>query len=196
MTTWADDAAAALDALGDSPTPTEARAVTDRYPNVDVLAAIASRGGGGGGFAPVSCVIARDAATAIRTVGDHAILWDALYDNYSDFNTLDDIPDGLGLDFAFDGSSAEITTTTAGVWAFSYTGIVLQADNAWQGSFDTRFGAEAPQVSPGVGDSILPAVTLALPSGVTFGPRFSTSTQATEPTYACANVYLIATRLG
>lgn len=49
MTTWAQDAADALDALGDSPTADQARVVTDRFPNVDVLAALASRGGGGGG---------------------------------------------------------------------------------------------------------------------------------------------------
>lgn len=52
MSTWADDAAAALDDLGDSPTPVQARAVTDRYPNVDVLAALASRGGGGASGGP------------------------------------------------------------------------------------------------------------------------------------------------
>lgn len=47
---WAQEAADALDALGDSPTPAEARAVTDRFEDTDLMAAIVSRGGGGGGL--------------------------------------------------------------------------------------------------------------------------------------------------
>lgn len=44
---FAQQAADALDALGDSPTPDEARRVTDRFEDTDLLAALAARGGGG-----------------------------------------------------------------------------------------------------------------------------------------------------
>lgn len=47
MTSWAQDASDALDALGDTPTPDQARRVTDRFEDTDVMAALAARGGGG-----------------------------------------------------------------------------------------------------------------------------------------------------
>jgi hypothetical protein len=144
----------------------------------------------------VSCVIARDAALDVRTVADHPILWDALYDNFSALGVLAAIPAGLGLSFVFNGSSATITTTTAGVWSFTYTGMSLSQDATWLGALDTRFGAQQFDVSNGAGLVALVSQTLALPSGVAFGPQVSVSAQATAGAYTLSNAYLIATRLG
>jgi hypothetical protein len=144
----------------------------------------------------VSCVIARDAPLDVRTVADHPILWDALYDNYEDFGVLAAIPSGLGLTFTFNGSAATITTTTAGVWAFTYTGMTLAQDATWLGALDTRFGGQQLDVTGGSGLVAIVAQTLKLPSGVAFGPQVSVSAQATANPYALGNAYLIATRLG
>lgn len=149
--------------------------------------------GGGGSSSVVSCVIARDGTVDIHDVGDHQIVWDALYDNYIEFNTLTEIPDGLGLDFAFDNTSAAITTTEAGVWSFVYN-FTLSNDANWRGSFDTRFGGQ--KVDPGSNAPTLVAHLLAIPSGSMFTPQFSTANAATADPYDVGGVYLIATRLG
>lgn len=135
MTTWAQDAADALDALGDTPTPDEARTVTDRYPNVDVLAAIASRGGGG--ITPVS-VYLRASNLDVHDAGPHVVLWDEMFDTVrgpEEFpqTILDEIPEGLGLTFSFDGTGdGRIEPTEPGVWAFTFA---CDLQDALDGSF-------------------------------------------------------------
>lgn len=143
----------------------------------------------------VSCVISRDNSIDVHDLDSHPFLWDALYDNYSDFNTLSSIPDGLGLTFAFDGSSADITTDEAGVWAFYYN-LTMGPDDTWRGALDTRFGSHTIQVSATAGSSIVITQVLALPAALTFGPQLNTTVQATADPFNLGGAALIATRLG
>jgi len=190
---------AVLDGL-DEATSLEVFDATRGYAPRAIASVAASRadaaGGGGGGTAPVHCVIARDSSFDVRTVGDHPILWDALYDNYSDFGSLLAIPDDLGLGFAFDGSSGSIETTEAGVWSFTYQ-LRTNDDAAWHGTLNMGVGqAELDLGRDSTGMALIITNVLGLPSGVTLDHRVSTTTQATSDPYTIGSAYLLVTRLG
>lgn len=192
MTTWADDAAAALEALGDSPTPDQARAVTDRYPNVDVLAALAARGGGGGA-SPVSCYL-KAASFSVTGVSSHPTLWTNLYDDPWNSNSLSAIPDGLGMAFVYDGSDATITTTEAGVWSLTFH---ATADGAsFAGIFRDSFMVTAPFVydtTSDVSHSTIGAV-YSMPDETQFGPEIVTRSDPGASKFG--TVDLVIVRLG
>lgn len=158
-------------------------------PGADLITA------GGGSISPVHCVLAHDASLDVRTVGQHPILWDALYDNYWDFNTLLSIPAGMGLSFSFDGSSADITTTEAGVWALSYQAAVVQ-DDTWEGQLDTGVGVAALPRSADVTRASLVTNVVALPSDIALSQVVTTTLQATANPFSLASFYLLITRIG
>lgn len=144
-----------------------------------------------GGSQAVHCVLARDNPFDVRTVGDHPILWDALYDNYMDFNTLLSIPDGLGLDFVFDGTSADIETTEDGIWTFTYS-LAPAGDNQWGGVL--HLGMTFMTIRPG--ETFLVSGTFGLASGTTLPIRIQVSSQAANNPFELGNTYCIITRVG
>lgn len=156
----------------------------------------------GGGFTPVSCLLARDADFDIKAIGDYDVLWDALYDNYWDLNPLAAIPAGLGLAFAVNGSSSLVAPTEAGVWAFSYFG-ERAADVGWAGSLRLGFGINLPWIQQlnAVGSAngypfLNGSITVPLPSGTQITHQVATVTAAaTGGPYVCAQMYLSIVRL-
>jgi hypothetical protein len=88
----------------------------------------------------------------------------------------------------------------AGISADQVNGVSVNntptQDATWLGALDTRFGAQQFDVTGGAGLVEIVSQTLALPSGVAFGPQVSVSAQATAGAYTLSNAYLIATRLG
>lgn len=143
------------------------------------------------GTSVVSCVLARDAGLDIKSQADHPILWDALYNNIEDFTALTAIPAGLGLTFLFNGTSANITTTTAGVWAFTYS-MSFVADATVITALDTRFGLQTAGVNASTGPNLTVAQVVALPTGLTFAPQMSTTTAATGASYTVSPTVVIA----
>jgi hypothetical protein len=100
---------------------------------------VAHKAGGNGGSQPVfgqSVVLGLNVQPdlALLTPGETILplAWDVLMDNTVNFNTLTEIPDGMGLSFAFDGSSAQITATEDGAWWFQLDA-VLAEDATFQG---------------------------------------------------------------
>lgn len=195
---FAQQAADAIDALGDSPTPDEARRVTDRYEDTDLLAALVARGGGAGGTAPVSCLLSRDGATNCQTGGSHNLRWDALYDNIYSFNTLTEIPEGLGLTFAFDDTSGTLATTEAGTWSFTMYINRAADDGTWQGFVVIPSGNQhdlQPLAAGANSGNCVVSETVSLPSGFSSTPNVYTLTP-TVSTYNVNYVYLGIVRLG
>ncbi len=143
-----------------------------------------------GGSGGVGCVLSVDGGVDVKASGDHPFLWDALYDNIQDFNALNAIPDGLGLSFLFDGSSADITTTAAGVWAFTYN-VSVSSDATWAGALDTRFGGYTLLPTVAIGPQVTTSLVVGLPGSTTFGPLVSTSADATSSTYAMTPTLVI-----
>jgi hypothetical protein len=131
----------------------------------------------------VSCLLTRDANLDIHGAGNHAMNWDGLYDNTWDFNPLAAIPAGLGLTFTFNGTSGTITTTAAGIWAFSCA-LARTDDATWEGLYDNGVGRQA--VWPGVSVASAPLLTsdvVALPSGAALPALISSSVGATANPY-------------
>ena len=78
MTTWAEDAKAALDAVEDL-TANSARVVLGDYEPVDAIAAVAATAAaGGGGAVPVSCLLARDNSLQVNGGFQYPISWDEI----------------------------------------------------------------------------------------------------------------------
>ncbi len=163
-----------------SATPEEARQALNEFDTRDIQAVRVAEGGGGGGASVVSCLLICQAGT-IDISGPATpvpVLWDGLVDNTWDFNTLTEIPAGLGLDFTFDGSSADIETTEAGTWAFAAS-VSRNADDTWEGDFDIGFGRAQDWLSP----HLLTTDVLTLPSGVTRTVGIHVSANSTAETY-------------
>jgi len=137
--------------------------------------------GGSGGFSPVS-VVAVFSPIDVHAVANYPIKWTSITDNEWDFNALTALPDGIGLTFAFDGSDGTITTTAAGVWAFSLFASGA-ADAAIRGQITGIVGSTpfGPMVPVAAGLSKVSVV--ALPSGATPNCQISTSVQATANPY-------------
>lgn len=148
----------------------------------------------GGGIAPVTCVLARDNGFDVRLAGSYPILWDALYDNYWDFTPLAAIPAGLGLTFAFGGTSANMTTTAAGTWGLAYA-VSANADATWTAALDTGFGTVSLPPAAQASSQLLTTVVLTLPTAVTLSPNIVTHVAATTNPYPLNGVSCIITRL-
>lgn len=138
--------------------------------------------GGAGGSSVVSCVLAREAAMNIRTANTYPILWDTLYDNAWDQNTLGSIPAELGLSFVFDGSSAAIETTEAGTWIFTASVYRPGTAEAWEGSFDLGVARAADLMGHTFAARSIVEQTLTIPSGASFSPQITVDVgSATNP---------------
>ena len=99
------------------------------------------------------------------------------------------------LSFTFDGFSADITTTSAGIWSFAYN-INRSSDDTWAGRLQTAgLGRDFPLIAATSDADTVVTDVLALPSGLTITPRFDVETQATANPYT-AHVYLSIVRLG
>lgn len=165
----------------------------------DAIAEVASEAGGG--FTPVACLLAREADFNVHDVAGYPVLWDALYDDLWNQEPLMSIPDGLGLTFAFDGSSSRVTAAEAGVWAFSYYAIrQVDASLACRlvlGGIGPNFpwvqqnNAGSPVVDPYIAASL----TLSLPAGAHIDHTIETLVVATANPHNVQQVQLTIVRL-
>lgn len=126
--------------------------------------------------------------------------FDILRDNTWDNNDLDAIPDGLGISFAFDGSSPDFTVTETGAW-WTNVKIDLPADATVRGFIglggldvtDGFFGPGVPAF-PGAGCQPSYGTVVAIPAGAVF--QFFCSFQgATAPGYEVAFPQATITRI-
>lgn len=195
MSTYEDSSlteiSAALDGLEEA-TPAEVFEAARPYSAKALAAVAASKADAAGGATVISCLLARDANLDIHDVGNHEILWDALYDNPWDWNTLLAIPDGLGLSFAFDGTADDVTTTEDGVWAFTLQ-IATAGDQDWRGGMNAGPQQTGLAFAFGEKQQIITQV-VPLSSGSTVPWRIATSTQATADPFN-ATAYLTIVRL-
>jgi hypothetical protein len=202
---YSQDVKDIIDGLGDTPTPDQIYHAVKNYSVDHVVAATASTakagGGGGGGSQAVACVLARDAPFDIHDAGNYDILWDALYDDLWNLDPLAAIPDGLGLTFAFDGTSSLIVPTVNGIWSLSYFANRV-ADAAWAGTVrNGGLGLNFPwtqqlnAVGTDNGDPFLAATfTGPIPSGAQMTHQVSVITNAAGSPYTCYQVYLSIVR--
>ncbi len=152
-----------------------------------------------GGYQPaVSCVLAA-AAVDVHVISDGLWVWDAIYDNVVDFDALAAIPDGLGMEFAFDGSSADLAPTEAGVWAFTVEIVFVDGPDAtWAGQIQMPFSGNRRRVVQTVDDgtpSTGATEILAVPADAFASQgKLSTTANATANPYR-VNAYLALTRL-
>lgn len=137
--------------------------------------------GSGSGVGP-SCALQRNANVDVHAVAITNIAWDALVDNLWNLQALGAIPSGLGLTFAFDGSSAFITTTVAGTWAFTF-GILNNSgtDAGIRGYIGTPFAQDPQPFGPlGTAQGVAAiSGVYALPSGAASTFFIRTTTAAT-----------------
>jgi hypothetical protein len=143
-------------------------------------------GGGGAGFTPVTVMVQNAASVDAHAAGTYAFKPGAIFDNPFAQTPLVAIPAGLGISFPFDSSSATLTTTSAGVWAFTYT-VFLHADASFVGSLnfiglDSISQHIAPPAGAG-GDGVVLTDVLAIPTGATGSFAITTTTGATANPY-------------
>lgn len=150
---------------------------------------------------PVACVLACDAPFTIHDVGGHDVLWDALYDDLWNLDPLLVIPEGLGLTFAFDGSSSLIVPDEDGVWMLSYFaergGDVTWAGRLrvggvglnfpWVQQLDTAADANGSPYLAG-------AIATPLPAGTQITHQIMNDRVASAGAYNCNQVYLSIVR--
>jgi hypothetical protein len=112
-------------------------------------------------------------------------MFDMLSDNEWEFNALTAIPSGLGLSFAFDGSSANITTTAAGTWAFTFAFATPGADAGIRGVTTLPFAGYGSQFGPIAGGITagLAGTVLALPAGASSAAGINVLVGATANPY-------------
>jgi hypothetical protein len=128
----------------------------------------------------------------IHAVGSNLVKWDALVDDIYNQNVLTSLPSGLGLTALFDGSSETLTTTAAGVWAFTFRVFASPgADATIRGHMADGFGGSAAPFGPVQASKQFPTLTIvyALPSGA-FGLMNIVTTIA-----AAANPYNVTAQL-
>lgn len=120
----------------------------------------------GGGFQPVSVIAATAAGIDVHAAANVPVHWTEIADNEWDFNTLAALPAGLGISFAFDGSSATMTTTVAGVWAFSYA-VSFPMDATYLGQIGLPYSSFQTVTAGLSAASAFPAcaATVELPAG-------------------------------
>jgi hypothetical protein len=146
----------------------------------------------------VGCVLAMTTWQDIHAAGVHPLRWDQLYDNMFDQNPLAALPAGIGLTASFDGSDNTITTTEAGVWAFTTRLMLEAADPDWLGLYtDGVIGTAMYRFGVAAGASplmLIPAVA-ALPSGAILQTAVITDTPASVSPYNLTLAYCAIVRL-
>lgn len=150
---------------------------------------------GGSGFDPVCVYLQQIAPIDINGSGAHLIKWDRALDDPWSFNTLTSLPAGLGITTAIDGTDGSLTTTEAGVWAFTLL-MGLPADATWAGllTLDDNTQARQQSVPATVGSSFVVQETIKYPAGAVLIPQVGTQTPATATPYN-ANPSLVIVRL-
>ena len=157
---------------------------------------ISGGGEGGGGFAPVSCVLQCTALNIHGTGVDIPTKWTGAIDNVWDANPLMALPAGIGVTAAFDGSDATITTTVAGTWGLAFTVAVGSGDDTYVGYFSDSLGVVSALALSGraaVADTVAAAAVIGLPSGAAFAPLIQSVTSAAGG--QTANVQCLLARL-
>lgn len=151
-----------------------------------------------GGSQPVSVAAKIGSGLDLHLSGAHPLKWAELCDNAYDLNTISELPDGLGLSFAFDGSSATITTTEAGTWSFTVGAYLLQPDETWGGYLLSAWSGtfQQPLVAPGDQTPLgVLASVFELPAGAVGDFLIVVSPDATTDPYPLARAIMAITRL-
>jgi hypothetical protein len=147
----------------------------------------------GSGFAPVGAVL-KCAPVNVHVVGSHPLKWTSAESDEWDGTPLAALPAGLGLTAALDGSSATITATTAGVWAFSYALDIQGTDDAYVGAFRDSLGPLNSVYLP-TPDSLAPALALAavynLPAATELAPQVDTASTGAGTTTVAVNLAVV-----
>ncbi len=233
MSSFFDEIAAKLATLSGSATPKDSLEQLNEFDVRDIQAVRVSEGGGGGGgnvpfvgvdppasptdgmlwwdpdddtpssagFQIVSAFLAVDSGQIDVAAGSPVyIVFDKCYDNCVDMNEQIGLPDGIGLSgFGTD----TLTTTEAGVWAFSMGDLAFVHDATWTG--DVNFG----NLGGGGGPSFFSfptaiavntrelslSQTLALPSGAGFSIGIATFDAPTANPYNVQTPSLSIVRL-
>jgi hypothetical protein len=154
---------------------------------------------GGGGSMP-GCVIVQNNIENIDDFGTpHYLTWDTIWDDVVDQNELPDFPDGMGLSGI---PSDTITTTEAGVWAFSLDSLLIPADATWSGLMIFGNFTSPParqtifaQDSDNNARAFMAALTVNLPVGAGFSLGFNTEVAATVSPLNVTQVAVAIVRL-
>jgi hypothetical protein len=155
---------------------------------------------GGGGSVPPPTMVLEVATIDFAAQADHLLVYDAAYDNQVDFNPITEVPDGMGLTAAFDGSTGALTATEAGAWWFA---LGLQslgsavADATLLLQLQSGFGQIFNQWAPGSSVVSLPSYSevVYLTTGAHQGLRVNTLIAATAVAYDLS-FYVVVTRIG
>ncbi len=86
-----------------------------------------------GGSQAVGCVLVASSSLDLATGSALYFTWDQILDNPYDANEIEALPGGLGIDPSSIGTDT-LTTTEAGVWAFTANRISIPPDANWDGS--------------------------------------------------------------
>lgn len=134
-----------------------------------------------GGIGAISVVLGRAAPVDISDTGSHPIAWDGAFDNAVDFNPIPELPAGLGVLMAIDGSDPVITFNETGIWVYTMQ-LSIGLDDTLAGFFGSQtagLGGGA-FVCNGSGEAQTTEV-LPLPAGATMTMRVYTTIAATNP---------------
>ncbi len=230
MSNFFDEIAAKLATLSGLATPKDSLEQLNEFDVRDIQAVRVSEGGGGGGgnvpfvgvdppASPTDGMLwwdPDDSAIAVSTQAVGCVLladsvdltdlsaayftWNAIYDNPYDANTIDALPDGIGLDPNSIGTDT-IVTTEAGVWAFTVDRITIPVDATFTGQI--TFGnmnicplIDVPLTASGVrAANQNPASVVNLPAGAGFSVGILTVDAATADPFNCSIAGLIIVRL-
>lgn len=123
------------------------------------------------------------------------ISWDTAYDNSADFNPITELPAGLGLTLAIDGSSPGITTEEAGIWAYtlSFSAPIDATLEGFAGSQFAGVGSGVFVCSPSVQRGFGYGELMPLPAGAFFQFRILPTVAGGGPEFV--NPYLVLVRL-
>jgi hypothetical protein len=159
---------------------------------------IAAEAGGGGSLPPPTMVL-EVAGIDFAAQADHLLTFDAAYDNQVDFNSITEVPAGMGLTAAFDGSTGNLIPTENGAWSFviglgSIGSAVADATLLLQ--LQSGFGLIFNQWAPGSTVLSLPSYSevVYVTTGSHQNLRVNTLVAATGGTYILS-FYVVVTRL-
>jgi hypothetical protein len=120
-----------------------------------------------------------------------------MLDNLVDFNPLAAIPSGLGLTFAFNGTSPTIATTESGVWSFlcSVSGLAA-ADANIRASLQESFAGFGTPFGPITANQLAPPLTFIyeMPAAASGAITITTTVAAAANPYTTTPILAI-TRL-
>lgn len=130
----------------------------------------------------------------VHLAGTYPVNWTRVDDNIWDTNPLAALPSGIGLSFLFNGSDGTITTTTAGVWAFTANLSNAPPDATFKAYLTEPFGGFSQPAMPAAPAGPSLEAVYFLPSGANGAFDVIVTANSTANPYPVA-VLLVITRL-